>query len=304
MGPKRIIILCVAGLAAIMALFLIRGMATGKENKAGVVAPQAVGPAMVYVAVAGHDISVGDRIAEADVTWQPWPAANLNPDYVTNGAAPSIGGNGGMSKAAGGALAVADSVKQKALGMQGTPGEAFLGGVAREIVRKGEPMILAKVVRAGQSGVMAVRLEPGMRAMAISLSPESSAGGFVLPGDHVDVVQTRKVDGNQAGSGSGNLVISNTVMRNVRILAIDQSTGTMGKGSTLGATATLEVSPTQAENLVLARAQGELTLVLRSYADVGGPTLDNMLNKAHALLSPPVVRVYRNAAPTEIKVTR
>ena len=296
MGPKRIIILCIAALAAVLSLFLIRGMATSKESKPVAAAPQVTGPALVYVAVAAHDISVGDRMGEADVTWQPWPAANLNPDYVTNGPAPSVGLGNGMSKAAGGALAVADSVKQKALGMQGTPGEAFLGGVAREIVRKGEPMILAKIVRAGQSGVMSVRLEPGMRAMAIPLSPESSAGGFVLPGDHVDVVQIRKLDGN--------VITSNTVMKNVRVLAIDQNTATTGKGSTLGATATLEVAPTQAENLVLARAQGELTLVLRSYADVGGPTVDSMLKKAQALLTSPIVRVYRNATPTEVKVAR
>ena len=297
MGPKRIIVLCIAGLAAIMSLFLIRSLAVGKENKPVVAAaPQVTGPAMIYVVVANRDISVGDRLAESDLTWQPWPAANIIPDYVTNGPAPNLGMSGTMGKAAGGALAAADSVKQKALGMQGTPGEAFLGGVAKEIVRKGEPVVLAKVVRAGQSGVMAVRLEPGMRAMAIPLSPESQAGGFVLPGDHVDVVQTRKLDAN--------VVTSNTVMKNVRVLAIDQNTGSNGKGTALGATATLEVSPGQAENLVLARAQGELTLVLRSYADVGGPTIDGVIKKAEALLAPPVVKVYRNAAATEVKVAR
>ena len=118
----------------------------------------------------------------------------------------------------------------------------------------------------------------------------------MLPGDHVDVVQVRKLDGG--------VVTSTTVMKNVRVLAIDQSTATSNKGSTLGATATLEVAPEQDENLVLARAQGELTLVLRSYADVGGPTIDGMMKKAQALISSPVVRVYRNAAPTEVKVAR
>ncbi len=297
MGPKRIIVLSIAGIAAVMALFLFRSLATGKENKPAL-APVVVqaGPALTYVAVAGRDISVGDRIAESDLTWQPWPAANIAPDYITNGPVPNFTSNTGVGKAAGGAIAVADSVKQKALGMQGTPGEVFLGGVAKESVHKGEPVVLAKIVRAGQSGVMAVRLEPGMRAMAIPLSPESSAGGFVLPGDHVDVVQVRKLDGG--------IVTSTTVMKNVRVLAIDQSTGTSNRGSTLGATATLEVAPNQAENLVLARAQGELTLVLRSYADVGGPTIDGMVKKAEALISSPVVRVYRNAAPTEVKVAR
>jgi len=192
-------------------------------------------------------------------------------------------------------LAAADVVKKQALGMQGTPGEIFLGAVVKDTVRKGEPVLPAKVVKAGQSGVMAVRLEPGMRAMAIPLSAESSAGGFVLPGDHVDVVQIRKV---------GTDVSSQTVMRNVRVLAIDQNTSGGSKGSNIGATATVEVTPQQAENLVLAKAQGDLTLVLRSYADVGGPTVDGMLKKAEEILANPVVKVYRNATATEVKVAR
>ncbi len=295
MGPKRIMVLALAGVAAILCLILLRTLSAPKDQKP-VVTQQAIsGPAMVYVAVAGHDLSVGDRISENDVTWQPWPATNVNPAYVTNGAAASFNAGRGVAGAAGGALNAADSMKQKALGVEGTPGAVFLGAVIKEAIRQGEPMVLDKVVRSGQSGVMAVRLEPGMRAMAVPLSPESSAGGFVLPGDHVDVVQTRKMDGNQ--------VTSNTVMRNVRVLAIDQNTSPATKGAaTLGATATLEVSPAQAENLVLARAQGDLTLVLRSYADTGGPTVDSMLKQAQALMAPSVVKVYRNATATEIKV--
>lgn len=296
MDPKRIIVLCVAGIAALGALFLIRGLASGQNNKAAPVqAAQHEAPALIYVAVAEHDLNIGDRVAEADLTWQPWPAANVNPNYVTNGPVPDTWRSNNVVKGAGVALAVADVVKKQALGMQGTPGAVFLGAVVKDTVRKGEPVLPAKVVRAGQSGVMAVRLEPGMRAMAIPLSAESSAGGFVLPGDHVDLVQIRKV---------GAEVTSQTVMRNVRVLAIDQNTGGGAKGSSIGATATVEVSPQQAENLVLAKAQGELTLVLRSYADVGGPTIDSMLKKAEEMLANPVVKVYRNAAPTEIKVAR
>ena len=296
MGPKRIIVLAVAGVAAILCLFLLRSMSGGKDTKQPVAQSTVTVPAMVYVAVAGHDLAVGDRVTENDLTWQPWPASNVNAAYVTNGAAPMLKMGAGVGGAASGAISAADSMKQKALGMQGTPGAVFLGAVVKETIRQSEPMVLDKVVRSGQSGVMAVRLEPGMRAMAVPLSPESSAGGFVLPGDHVDVVQTRKLDGNQ--------VASNTVMKNVRVLAIDQNTAPAAKGAaTLGATATLEVSPGQAENLVLARAQGDLTLVLRSYADTGGPTVDGMLKRAEALLTPTVVKVYRNTQPTEVKVS-
>ena len=133
MGPKRIIVLSIAGLAAVLALFLFRSLATGKENKPAPAPVVQAGPALIYVAVAGRDISVGDRLAESDLTWQPWPAANINPDYITNGPVPNFTGTTGVGKAASGAIAVADSVKQRALGMQGTPGEVFLGGVAKEI---------------------------------------------------------------------------------------------------------------------------------------------------------------------------
>jgi pilus assembly protein CpaB len=296
MDLRRVIILCVAGVAALGVLFLIRGLVNRKSDKA----PQAQvaqhqAPAMIYVAVADHDLNIGDRVSESDLTWQPWPAVNVNENYVTNGPVPDVSRSNTVVKGVGAALATADVVKKQALGMQGTPGEAFLGAVIKDTVRKGEPMLPAKVGKAGQSGVMAVRLEPGMRAMAIPLSAESSAGGFVLPGDHVDVVQIRKIGAD---------VTSRTVMRNVRVLAIDQNTNGGGKGSSIGATATMEVTPQQAENLVLAKAQGDLTLVLRSYADIGGPAVDNMIKTAQDILANPVVKVYRGAASTEVRVAR
>jgi pilus assembly protein CpaB len=111
-----------------------------------------------------------------------------------------------------------------------------------------------------------VVLNPGMRAMSIPVSVESAAGGFILPGDRVDVVLSRQI---QVGSNSE--FRSETVMRNVKVLAIDQTTKPEdGAQSVVGATATLEVGSDDSEALALADAQGDLALVLRSYADVGG----------------------------------
>jgi pilus assembly protein CpaB len=130
--------------------------------------------------------------------------------------------------------------------------------------------------------------------MASPLSPESSAGGFVLPGDHVDVIQTRKLEGNQ--------VMSATVLKNVKVLAIDQNTSQPAKtGAALGATATLEVAPDQAEVLIRARAQGDLYLILRSYADTSGPAV---LGGRSGGGNADVVKVYRNASATEVRVAR
>ena len=296
MDPKRIMLLVGSAVLALLAFLMLKAV-SGPKHDHPVVQAAAAAPSMSYVAVATRELATGDRISETDMTWQPWPATAVNPAYVTNGAVPTTTGGSQVSKAAGGALGAADALKQKAMGMQGTPGAVFLGAVVKDPIRSGEPMILDKVVRAGQSGVMAVRLEPGRRAMAIPLSAESSAGGFVLPGDHVDVVQTRKLEGSQ--------VAASTVMKNVRVLAIDQSTSAPSKtGSTLGATATLEVSPDQAEALVRAHAQGDLYLVLRSYADTGGPTVEGAVKKLGDALTPQVVKVYRNAQATEVKVAR
>ena len=277
MDPKRIMLLVGSAVLALLAFLMLKAV-SGPKHDHPVVQAAAAAPSMSYVAVATRELATGDRISETDMTWQPWPATAVNPAYVTNGAVPTTTGGSQVSKAAGGALGAADALKQKAMGLQGTPGAVFLGAVVKDPIRSGEPMILDKVVRAGQSGVMAVRLEPGMRAMAIPLSAESSAGGFVLPGDHVDVVQTRKLEGSQVAPSK--------------------------TGSTLGATATLEVSPDQAEALVRAHAQGDLYLVLRSYADTGGPTVEGAVKKLGDALTPQVVKVYRNAQATEVKVAR
>jgi pilus assembly protein CpaB len=107
--------------------------------------------------------------------------------------------------------------------------------------------------------------------VAVPISQASAAGGFILPGDRVDVLQAHQLD---SASGGQKQFISQTVMHNVRVLAVDQTSQPPKNGgqSQLGAVATLEVNPTDAEVLIAAKAAGELTLDLRSYADAGGPS--------------------------------
>lgn len=299
MGPRRLIILAIALVAAVCAAFLVRMLGGGDHNTQAATAnaPRAIEPAQVKVLVAARDLAVGDRLVENDLTWQPWPAASLNPEFVTGGAAPLEANSSAAAgqKVAALAANAADKAQTVVAGMNSGPSAVFLGGVVREPIGKGEPVTEKKVVHAGAAGVMAVRLEPGMRAMAVPLSPESSAGGFILPGDHVDVVQTRKVEGG---------VVSSTVMKNVRILAMDQNAGRVDKPATLAATATLEVAPEQAEALVLARAQGDLTLVLRSYADGAGPTVEGAVKRVRDLVTPQVVHVFRGGAAADVRVAR
>ena len=142
--------------------------------------------------------------------------------------------------------------------------------MVREPILSGEPVIERKIVRDGQGGFMAVVLQPGMRAMALPVTVESGAGGFILPGDRVDVLQSKRVD--KAGGG-GQDVIGKLLMRNLRVLAIDQTTEPEKNAkSVVGATATLEVTAADAPKLARAKTQGDLMLALRSYADAGGPS--------------------------------
>ena len=295
MGRVRLILISLTALViALGAAFVARGFATPRGPKTVIVQAAPPPKPTVEVLTAKRDLQVGDRLDASNIGWQSWPADGLSPAYVTDGAAAASAPTDMKGKAlaaAGGAAGLAKS----AMGA-GDPGRmgAYFGAVVRESIGAGEPVTDKKVVRAGASGVLAVTLQPGMRAMSLPMTADSGVGGFVLPGDHVDVVQIQKTPtGVQAA----------TVMRNVRVLAIDQSTKADTKADAkVGTQATIELSPTQAEDMVLARAQGDLTLVLRSYADAAGATSTGEIRRT--ALEPPVVRVFRSGQESEVKVAR
>jgi pilus assembly protein CpaB len=135
--------------------------------------------------------------------------------------------------------------------------------IARAPFVAGEPIREAKLVNAKGSGFMAAILPSGMRAVSTQISPENGAGGFILPNDRVDVIMTPR--GN-ADKSSG----SETILRNIRVLAIDQNVEEKnGQKVLVGKTATLELLPSQAETLALSQQIGALSLALRSIADDG-----------------------------------
>ena len=182
----------------------------------------------------------------------------------------------------------------------------FIGSVVREPILAGEPIVARKIVRAGDSGYMAAYLEPGMRAMAIRVTVETAAGGFILPGDRADVLLTREVKlPSGAAGGETSKFVAATVMQNVKVLAIDQATRAAEDAqAVVGATATLEVSARDAEVLALAKSEGELSLVLRSYADTAGPSgrVAGAVNRGNAAASGGVVRVYREGQAEAVAV--
>lgn len=299
MTPVRMTILGVALVAGVGSVALLaRGMAASQEKpRPVIVAAAPAAQPTVRVLVARHDLAVGDKIGPADMNWQAWPAEALNPAFITDGPAKTSPTQNNLINAASKA---ADAAKASLANPADGAGAQMVGAMVRDPILAGEPLVQSKVVHAGAAGVMAVTLDPGMRAMALPLSAESAAGGFILPGDHVDVVLSRQAD----APGGGHIFSTSTVMKNVRVLAVDQNTGVQKSNAVVGATATVEVSPSQAELLVLAKAQGSLTLVLRSYADAAGPAVSGGITNHAGQDADLVVKVFRNGAPTPVTVSR
>jgi pilus assembly protein CpaB len=301
MKPARIIVICVAAVAAIGLALVVRAMGS-PSGAPTAVATAAAAPArpMAKVLVAAKDLQPGQRLAEGDLDWKDWPVDEVNPAFITDGSAPLAAA--AAADAAGGKPEGAVASVTRAANDMATGGAKadYVGSVVREPILAGEPIVGRKIVRAGDSGYMAAYLEPGMRAMAIRVTVETAAGGFILPGDRVDVLLTRASNGPQgAVEGDRSKFTAATVMQNIKVLAIDQSTRAgEEEQAVVGATATLEVGPRDAEALALAKSEGDLSLVLRSYADTGGPSgrVTAVARQSSA------VRVYRGGTPEVVVV--
>ena len=189
------------------------------------------------VLVAGADVAVGEIVTEANFHWILWPREALSPSYIT--------------KDGGGVQAMRD----------------LSGAIARSTLNAGEPITPQKLVKAGQGGVLAAILPQGMRAISTRIKPETAAGSLILPNDHVDVILIRRLRSKAGGED----VVADTLFRNVRVIAIGQQIENKeGKKSAEEGqtTATLELTPRQTEMMALANTMGEITLSLRSVADM------------------------------------
>jgi pilus assembly protein CpaB len=294
MNPLRVMIVLVAAVAAIGLAVVMQKAMGGKSTPAPII--QTAAPAakpMTQVLVAKRDLAIGDRLAAGDVAWQPWPSDTVNAAFITNGAAEPV-----SDKAT---VKAAKAVGDVAGGMIGgvTPEKAVEGAIVRDPILAGEPITARKIVRGGEGGYLSVVLGPGKRAMAVPVTSETAVGGFILPGDRVDVIQTREAQ--SVGEGDGGSVkqtVAETIIQNVRVLALDQSTAAEKDAKTIVAsTATLEVGPIEAEALSRAKAGGPVTLTLRAYTDLGGPS-----GLAVASQDSTVVRINRGGQTSSISV--
>ncbi len=295
MGRVRLILISLVALVvALGAAFLARGLAAPPKARPVIVQAAAPPAPTVKVLVARRELFVGDRLDAESIGWRDWPRDAIADSYITDGAAAVTAPTDAQGKAAAAAGAAATAAARMVGAGDNGPIASWYGAVVREPLAANEPLMARKVVKAGAGGVLAVTLQPGMRAISLPVTKDSGAGGFILPGDHVDIVQIRR---GPAG------VESSTVMRNVRVLAVGSETRADPKAKTQeAANATVELSPVQAEDMVLARAQGELTLVLRSYADAAGSARTGEIERVQQ--EQPVVRVFRDGQQTDVKVTR
>jgi pilus assembly protein CpaB len=278
MKPARIAVIAVAAVSAIGLALVVRAMMGGEPTATATAAAVETRP-MAKVLVAARDLQPGQRLTDADLEWKAWAVEDVNPVFITDGSVPipqTAAAAAAEPDEEDAGAAAARRVAEAAEALSGGGAKAdFVGSVVREPILAGEPIVTRKIVRAGDSGYMAAYLQPGMRAMAVRVSVETAAGGFILPGDRVDVLLTREMDLGNAGTpeSARNRFASSTVMQNVKVLAIDQTTrADEDEQAVVGATATLEVGPRDAEALALAKSEGELSLVLRSYADTNGPS--------------------------------
>jgi pilus assembly protein CpaB len=234
MKTARIVVLAIAVSAGGVAAYL----ASGSDPK-----PLATEPSAqlqtVDVLVAKSDIGLGQSVTGDDVQWQTWPAATASTSFIRRNERP-------------------DATKE------------IVGSIARSPFIAGEPIREPKLVKATGSGFMAAILPTGMRAVSTEVSPETGAGGFILPNDRVDVILSKRE--KNPDRNAGDIVNSQVILGNIRVLAIDQTIEEKnGQKVVVGKTATLELKPKQSEALARARQSGTLSLALRSLTDSNEP---------------------------------
>jgi pilus assembly protein CpaB len=232
MNTARIVVLTIAVGAGGVAAYL----ASGSDSKPPPAEPVVQLPT-ADVLVAKTDIGLGQKVTPNDVQWQSWPASTASNTFIRRSERP-------------------DATTQIA------------GSIARAPFIAGEPIREAKLVKADGSGFMAAILPTGMRAVSAEISPETGAGGFILPNDRVDVILSKR-EKNPDRSNATDIVVSEIILSNIRVLAIDQAPKEKdGQNSVVGRTATLGLKPEQTAILAAARQAGTLSLALRSIADL------------------------------------
>ncbi|HWD27043.1 MAG TPA: Flp pilus assembly protein CpaB [Rhizomicrobium sp.] len=243
MNMPRMLVLGLAGIAAIAAVLILRAMMGGGTPNAAAMLPRSDIPT-AEVLVAAEPLQPGEKLTAAQVRWEKWPKSDIDATYLTHEQVPNVE-------------------------------TAMTGAVARAPMVAGEPLTTTKFVHADTAGFLAATLQPGMRAVSIPITTDSGAGGFILPNDRVDLIGSEQI------SDTPRRFRAKVVLQDVRVLAMDQNfKQDKDQKVVLAKTATLELTPDQARQVVKWQAAGPLSLSLRALGDNSkpAPTAQNQAN--------------------------
>jgi pilus assembly protein CpaB len=242
MRPIVIVLIVLALGAAAIAAFLVHQFLASQTPAAPTAQVQT---GTTNVLVAAHDIVPGTVLTKDDIRWEAWPETAMQERFVTQPV----------------------QVEGQAAGAD--PQQEFIDRIARREIKAGEPMNHDMVIKQGDSGVTAANLAKGMRAVTINVTPPQGVAGLILPNDHVDLIlniEVRDIVGLQGWKDVVLRYTAETIMRNVRVVAINQKLSHDPKEGVAepGNLVTLEVTPDQAERISVAQPLGTLSLALRS----------------------------------------
>jgi pilus assembly protein CpaB len=270
MDRKRLMLAGVLIVVMGVVFVMLNGMNSSEPAPVATPETKVIVQEVEYTRVLGvvEPLQKGSRIREGDLNWIDWPTEAVTP-----------------------ALIVDDPNAEVPVT------EQLVGALVRDPVQPGEPLTFSKFIRAGEAGIMAALLKPGMRATTVRISVDTAAGGFIQPGDRVDII-LKEVLGARAvadgGTGQAEITAS-TIFKNVLVLAIDQSFTNNPEGGAAipGSTATLELSPEDSEDIIVAQDKGDLVLVLRGFSGATSPAPSRAAKPREDQLSEPPLMVFR-----------
>ena len=251
MSARSIMLVAAALLLTVGTMFVARSWLASQRAAPKVVVKEE--KKVTKVLVARADLPTGMFVTEQHLRWQTWPDDNLPENYLVEGRFDS---------------------------------QTLYGAVVRRGIASGAPIIKGQMITPGDRGFLAAVLKPGFRAYSIKVNATSSIAGLVFPGDRVDLIMTHQI--TNLGTGVDQQV-SETVLTNLRVLAIDQTMDDQAGQPRVGKTVTFEVTPKQAEILAVADTIGRLSLSLRSLAK-NEAELRRIVNSGEALEEPTAKR--------------
>lgn len=276
MRARTLLLLTLAIVLAGSTAMLARSWLAAQRSKEIAEAAPLLPPKPVRsVLVTRADLRRGQILRPEDLVWQVWPEGGIDKNYVV-------------------------------MGGPKTP-ESYAGWVAKNPVGAGEPITDSKIIAPGDRGFLAAVLRPGMRAISVPVTVTSGISGFIFPGDQVDLLLTYQVPAPQTTGEDKKAVYehkaSATVMRNIRVIGIDQRLESKAGEAVVAHTATFEVTPKQSEGIALASEIGKVALTLRSLVPAPGePGAGDKLADASGAPSPdsPIVESATYTLDNEI----